>query len=72
MSRATAAPELEYEFDPELLTKLRTLPGKWVVVSEDSILGVGDTSKEALEDAGRPEAPTLIFVPGDHGASYLL
>jgi len=75
MSRAAStAPELEYEFDPSLWARVQEHRGKWVAITDDRIVSVEDSPEAALKQAGGGgiESPTLIYVPEDRGASYLL
>jgi hypothetical protein len=62
----TTAPELEYEFTPELQEQLRAYPGKWVLVTRTRLLSVGDSPAEAVRNAAGVEAdsdPILKHIP---------
>ena len=75
MSRAaSAAPELEYEFDPELWARVQEHRGKWVVITDDRIVAVEETPEAALKRAADEgeKSPALIYVPEGQGTSYLL
>lgn len=63
---------LEHEFDPELQKELLKHAGKWVAMTREQLLAVGDTAAEAL--AGAKERgvsmPILYHVPSDRDTFY--
>lgn len=73
-SRTDTAEPLEYEFDPGLWERVQEFRGQWVVVTDDEVIGHGASPAEALAKAhlAGGTSPTLVYVPEDHGASYIL